>query len=182
MSRVIKNCLITQSDATVLKEYCVDKSNPLYMQYRGFNTCINLEATTVYSPYYGTVSNVSGNHRFGYEVVISINPNQAIKFSHLKNTILEWNQTVDVGQKVGEANKYVSFEYITTYVKNQYDTKVGGVKMYKDDPAKVIDPNNSVMKTSAPKFSDSGLQEVVSDLDGGIDESSQYILSNNKGD
>ena len=164
---VIKNCLITNTDATILKEYCVDKSNPLYVQYRGFNTCINLEADAVYSPYYGRVSQVSGNHRFGYSVVISINSEQAIKFSHLRTLIVEWNDFVDVGQKIGAANKYVSFEYITTYVKNQYDTMVSGVKMYKDDPMKVIDPSNSVIVATPQKFDDSGLRGVVSALDGG---------------
>lgn len=164
---VIKDCLITQSDAKILKKYCVDKSDPLYKQYKGYNTSINLETTKVYSMCYGLVVHVSGDAKYGYEVGVRVNQNQAIKYGNLKSINVKMHNVVDVSQQLGEANRYVSIEYLTTNIKNSYPYRIGSVQMYKDDPMKILDEDTSELKSTSPQYSQSGLQSVIDEFDGG---------------
>lgn len=177
----IKNCLITQSDAKVLREYCISKSSPLYQQYKGFNTSINLSATSVYNLYSGYVVMIPGDKKSGYEVVILINQNQAIKYSNLKSVDVKMHQQVDVSQKIGEARTYVRVEYLSTYVKNQFPFRVNSTQMYKDDPAKIIDPFNSYIQNESPQYNQSGLMGFVDEYDGGIAPSIEFELTGNRG-
>lgn len=176
---IIKNCLVTNTDAKVLREYCIDKLNPLYQKYRGFNTSINLEASNVFNIYSGYVAVVFGNSRSGYEIVVSINYNQAIKYGNLKSVDVTLNQSVDIGQKLGEANKYVSIEYLSTYVKNQYSFRLRDVQMYKDDPSKIINVATSDFSPTNLQYNQSGLMDFVDEYNGGIDPMVQFILSDN---
>lgn len=179
---VIKNCLITNSDAKVLKEYCVDKTNPLYQKYRGFNTSLNLSASKVYNLYYGRVVMITGSSRFMYEVVVKLNDHQAIKYGNLKSVSVSQGQDADIGSEIGTANKYVAVEYMSTYVKNQYSFRINSIQMYKDDPAKLFDDSLHIIESQPVSyFSQSGLREVVSEYDGGIYDSSIFILSDNRG-
>ena len=175
---IIPDCLITRSDAKVLKEYCIDKSNPLYRQYKGFNTSINLEASDVYTMYAGYVAVVFGDSKSGYEIVVRMNRDQAIKYANLKSIDVRMNQQVDISQKIGQANKYVKVEYLTTYVKNPYSFRLGQTQMYKDDPAKIIDVSTSVVSNTSPQYSESGLKDFVYEYDGGVQGSDDYPLLN----
>lgn len=177
---VIRNCLVTRTDAKVLKEYCIDRSNPLYRKYKGFNTSLNLEATSVYSLYSGIVSMITGDSKLGYEVVVLLNLNQAIRYSNLKSINVKINQQVDVSQLLGEAKKVLVLEYLSTYTYNQYSFRLGTIQMYKDDPMKLFSDSN-VVTSSSHQFNDSGLQAVISEYDSGIDPSVRFMLSGNRG-
>ena len=182
MGKVIKNCLITRSDASVMKEYCVDTSDPLYKVYKGFNTSVNLEATSVYSMYSGVVSMVCGDPKSGYEVSVLLNANQAIKYGNLKSVDVQENQQVDVTSKIGEAKRYVKIEYMTTFTRSKFNYRVGTVMMYKDDPMKILDASSTEIQNSSMQYSESGLQGVYDKYDGGLNPSMVFMLSNNKGD
>lgn len=182
MSKVIKNCLITRSDASVLKEYCVDTSNPLYKQYKGFNTSVNLETTSVYSMYSGVVSMVCGNSKLGYEVSVLLNSNQAIKYGNLKSIEVHENQFVDVSCKIGEARKFVKVEYMNTYLRSNFNYRVGSVMMYKDDPMKILYPESTQIENQSIQYSESGLIGVVDKYDQGINPSMMFMLSDNRGE
>lgn len=175
----IQNCLITQSNAKVLKEFCIDNSSPLYKLYRGFNTSVNLEATSVYTMYAGYVAIVFGDSKSGYEVVVRMNQNQAIKYANLKSIDVRLNQQVDISQKIGEAKSFVRVEYLTTYTKNPYSFRIGPVQMYKDDPMKILDSQNSVAVNTSLMYKDSGLKDFLDEYDGGVSPSVVYMLSNN---
>ncbi len=164
---VIEDCLVTQSDAKVLKQYCISTSSPLYKQYKGFNTSLNLSADKVYNMYAGRVATISGNSKIGFEVSVLVNQNQAIKYGNLRSITVKLNQFIDVSFQIGVANKYVSIEYMSTYIKNQYSYRVGTIQMYKDDPAKIIDITSTVMCNTSLQYSESGLYDVVDEYDGG---------------
>ena len=180
---VIKNCLITNSDAKVLKEYCIDKTSPLYQQYRGFNTSMNLEASEVYNMYFGQVVMISGESKHMYEVVVLLNEHQAIRYGNLKSIDVTLYQYVDIGQKVGVANRYVQIEYLSTYIKNPYSFRINYIQMYKDDPAKLFDDSKSVIEGPEQFYYDqSGLRDLMSEYDGGTpNDNIVFMLSNNKG-
>lgn len=163
----IKNCIITNSDAKVLREWCMDKTSPLYKEYKGFNTSINLETNKVYNAYTGHVAMVSGDKRLGYDVVVRINDTQAIRYSNLKSVDVKMRENVDISQQIGEANKYVKVEYLTTRANNQYAFRIGDKQMYKDDPSKIIDPENSNIRSTFPQYSESGLMDFEDAYNGG---------------
>lgn len=167
MGKVIKNCLVTGTDADVLKEYCIDRTNPLYSLYKGFNTSVNLSASDVYAAYAGTVMMITGNARTNYEVVVMCNVNQAVKYGNLKLVEVHKGQAVDVVTKIGSARGFVKVEYLTTYVKNPYSFRMNNIQMYKDDPMKILQPGSSVIQSASYQYSNSGLRDVVSALDGG---------------
>lgn len=182
MKKVIKNCLITRSDASVLKEFCIDKTNPLYKEYKGFNTSVNLEATSVYSMYTGVVSVVCGDVSSGYEVVIYLNPNQSIKYGNLKSILVDEGQSIDISEKLGEAKNYVKIEYMNTYNTSPYTYRLGSILMYKDDPMKILDLENTEIRDSFSQYSESGLQYTQTEYDQGINSSTVFMLSGNRGD
>ena len=178
---VIKNCLITNSDAKILRQYCIDRNSPLYAEYKGFNTSVNLEATNVYNMYSGYVAMITGDSKSKYDVVICLNSSQAIKYGNLKSISIKIKQNVDITQQIGVADKYVKIEYLSTYTYNQYSFRLNDTQMYKDDPMKILDIDSAVIQTTSPQYSESGLIDVVSAYDGGIDPTSRFILSNNEG-
>jgi len=182
MKKVIKNCLITRSDALVLKEFCIDVSNPLYKEYKGFNTSVNLEATSVYNMYSGVVSMVCGDPKTGYEVGVLLNVDQAVKYGNLKIVEVSEGQYVDISDKIGEAKKFVKIEYMTTDVKTPYTYRVGSVLMYKDDPMKILDPESTIVKDKLRQFDDSGLIGIIDEYDQGLNPSMVFMLSDNRGD
>ena len=163
----IKDCIITNSDAKVLREWCVDKNSPLYKEYKGYNTSINLETKEVFNAYTGYVAMVSGDKRLGYDVVVRINEKQAIRYCNLKSVNVKMRDNVDISQQIGEANKYVKVEYLTTKANNQYAFRLGDKQMYKDDPSKIIDPLNSNISLTFPQYSESGLMDFEEAYNGG---------------
>lgn len=175
---VIKDCLITQSDAKVLKEYCIDKSNPLYKEYKGFNTSVNLEATDIYNGYMGLVAMVSGDSRTGYEVTVQLNLDQAVKYGNLKHVDVQMNNYIDIGEKIGVANKWLRFEYMNTNVHNQYSFRVGDVQMYKDDPMNILDPDRFVLLSSSEQYSNSGLIDIEEEFDDGFEPLEEFDSDN----
>lgn len=167
---VIKNCLITQSDAKVLREFCIDKQDPKYKEYKGYNTSVNLETTDVYSGYAGRVTMIAGDARRGFEVGVSMNTQQAIKYGNLKSVNISINQDVDIGTKIGEARRWVSVEYLTTNAENSFPCRIGLNQMYKDDPMLVLNPDNYVPLNRSPQFSESGLIAIEEEFDDGFND------------
>lgn len=182
MNKVIKNCLITRSDASVLKEFCIDTANPLYKIYKGFNTSVNLEATSVYNMYSGVVSVVCGDIRSGYEVGVLLNTTQAIKYSNLKSVDVHEGQYVDVSTKIGESNKYVKVEYMTVNARTPFTYRIGSILMYKDDPMKILDVDSNLVRDTLRQYDESGLIGVLDFYDQGLNSSMVFMLSDNRGD
>ncbi len=181
MDNVIKNCLITGSDAKILKQYCASTDSPLYRQYKGFNTSVNLTASDVYNMYSGTVSMISGDKKSGMDVVVLINNNQAIRYRNLKTVSVKLNDSVDISQKIGEAKTAVRVEYLSTYAKNQFPFRMNNTVMYKDDPMKILDIETTAVAESGPLYSESGLMDVMQEYDGGYSRDMFNMLSDNRG-
>ena len=185
MNKVIKNCLVTRSDALVLKEFCIDKSSPLYKTYKGFNTGVNLQASSVYSMYSGEVCMIWGQRTQSWVVGIFVNFDQLYLFKNLKSVAVDVGQSVDIGTYIGEANKWVTIEYANTYIKNEFPYRVGTrkgvVTMYKDDPMKILDPESTQIQDKLPQYDESQLQGVVDRYDQGLNPSMMFMLSDNKG-
>lgn len=175
---VIKNCIITQSDAKILKKFCIDVSDPLYKQYGKFNTYVSLSCSDVYSMYSGKVVMLNQYNR--YSVVILLNSSQAIRYGNLKSVDVKLNQSIDISQRIGIADKCVYIEYFTTRIKNNFPFRLNNILMYKDDPMNILDSSNIIYNSI--QYSESGLQSIMDSYDGGIDIESELILSNNKGE
>lgn len=178
---ILKNCIITRSDSRVLREYCDNTSSPLYREYKGFNTSVNLTASVVYTMYAGTVVMISGDVKSTYDVVVGMNQNQAIRYRNLKSISVKLNQHVDISDTIGIARTFVKIEYLTTNVKNQFPFRLNDIVMYKADPMKILDPENTEIQNSSPQYLQSGLRGFVNAWNGGIDDSMRKMLSDNKG-
>lgn len=179
--KVIKNCLITRSDARVVKEYCASTESPLYRQYKGFNTSVNLTATDVYTMYAGTVSMISGDKKSGLDVVVLINQQQAIRYRNLKEVSVKLNEFADISQKIGVAKTAVWIEYLSTHVKNQFPFRMNNTVMYKDDPMKILDIETTAVSTIGPQYSESGLMDFMDEYNGGYSWDMFRMLSDNRG-
>lgn len=180
-AKVIKNCIITQSDAQIVKEYCASTDNPLYRQYKGFNTSVNLTATDVYTMYGGTVAMISGDKMSGFDVVVLINSQQAIRYRNLKSIEVSQNEFIDTAQKVGVARTAVWVEYLSTFVKNQFPFRMQNMVMYKDDPMKILDVDASVITTVGPQYAESGLEDFMDAYNGGYSSDLAHMISDNSG-
>lgn len=180
---VIKNCLVTRTDAKIVKQFCIDKKDPLYRQYRGYRTSMRLEATDVYNLYAGTVVMIYGSKDIGFQVIVAADVDNLIRYENLKEIDVKKNDSIDIGTKIGSVKRFLDISYFTTQVKNDHPVRVGNFPvMYKDDPMKIIDPSNPAIMPITIVYEESGLMDTVEEYDGGIDESAVYELTGNRGE
>lgn len=179
---ILKDCIITRSDAKVLREYCDSKYSPLYREYKGFNTSVNLTASLVYNMYAGDVIMISGDVKSTYDVVVSITRNQAIRYRNLKSIAVKLHQYVDISDLIGAAKTFVKIEYLSSFTKTDFVFRLGDEVFYKDDPMKILDSETSVISRSSPQYLQSGLRGFVDAWNGGVDDSMRKMLSDNKGE
>lgn len=145
---VIKDCIITNSDATVLKRYVDSREDPLFKKYHGFYRGIDLEVKdkSVYSMFHGTVDMVS-NTEDGYSIRVKYDNGHYLQYSKLKKCEFKKSEvpiTVDSGQKLGSVSKYVTVFYITLN-ETLGPVRIGDRTLYKNDPTPLLKSGSSIL-------------------------------------
>ena len=134
---IIKDCIITLKDSEVLKEYGEDR-------YYNYHTGIDLKAKEIYSPFRGVVVQkcfVDDIEHYG--IVLQYSENICLRFTNLKECYVVSGSTVETNQKVGLADGFVHFEYLTSE-ENYPSFKVfltNEVAFFKHDPWLILSGN-----------------------------------------
>jgi hypothetical protein len=139
MGDIIKSCIITHTDAKVVKTYDISGYGESY------HTSIDLAAHEVYSPCRGVAIYVGLVDKMP-SVTVQYSNNISLRFMHLKSTDIVAGQIVPYDAVVGIADEYVSFEYLTTEERHPgirvfFYTTLGSYTLYKQDPMLVLSQN-----------------------------------------
>lgn len=134
---IISNCVVTQSNATVLKEYVDSKTNPLYRKYNGFHTGVDLRTKEVYNLCPSNVVYVGQDSNKTYTVILQYNRANSVSYSNLKQVIVEPGQFIDYARKLGDCKDYVHVEYLSD-TKSEWPVRIGESTLYKHNPTSIL--------------------------------------------
>lgn len=135
---IITNCVVTNSDSTVIKEYVDSDRDERYKLYKGYHTGIDLSGQDVYSMCPGVVSIVSIDPNSNMiSLVIQFDATNCLIYSNLIDCTVDVGQTVDTYAKVGTCKDYVHFEYANK-VPSRWPVRVGAQTFYKHDPTALV--------------------------------------------
>lgn len=130
--RIIRNCLITNSDTKLIKEYGQQDDE--------FHTGVDIEANEIFSLSSGVVVHVGKNESEENVVIVSYNKYICVSYGHLQSVDVLFGDPIILGQKIGQANKFVHIELLN--INQQYSTfpvRIGESTFYKFDPTDIVD-------------------------------------------
>lgn len=174
----ISNCIITDSDAKVLKQCVLDKQDPLYKKYGGFHTGVDLIATTVFSLTPGKIIHVGsdGSHK---KIIVALDDFNWCIYGNLRLTSVSIGDTVFPKSYVGYADRYVHFEYCNS-TQSLWPVHVLKWTLYKQDPMVIIETPQKFGALSSFKVKVDSFWENHFDTD--VDMPMIRMLRFNRGD
>ena len=133
---VITNCVVTQIDSEVLKDYNVYAEDPAYKRIHQYCPGVDLSAYAGFTAYPGMVV-YKGTDDFGKVVIIQTGTNFCVSYSHLSNILVELGSVLDSVYTVGQCDTYLHLELLTK-VESKWPIRIGSEVWYKDDPYKLL--------------------------------------------
>lgn len=124
---------MVDSDKGIKLPWIDSENDSLFKEY-GYHTGIDLYANNVYSFSSGVVISIGNDGKY-YAVTVQYNAFISLRYLHLTSVSVGAGQSIQQGFKIGNADKYVHFEYVT---KKQGDSlwsvRIGTETYYKQNP------------------------------------------------
>lgn len=134
----ISKCPITKSNAKIVRSWIVDKNSTAFKNHGGYHTGIDLQCTTVYSVCYGVVIELGMHDEGYYFVTVQYDKDNCVRYMHLKSESVTLGSLVAKDDEIGEANKYVHFEYLTSKEgQPSLPVRIDTVTFYKQNPTNI---------------------------------------------
>ena len=136
MTTVLKDCIITNSDAEVVRSYTVALGEDAY------HLGIDLIADQVYCPCYG-VAIYTGLIDGLPSCTVQYSNNICLRFTHLSEVQVNAGDLIVASQVIGLADEYVHFEYLTSEATTPafrvfFNASQTSYYLYKHDPMLVL--------------------------------------------
>lgn len=171
---------ITKQNSEILKQCVMSKSDPLYREYGGYHTGVDITGDSVYALYSGTIVLVNEDTS-GMCVILHVDSEFCLSYKHIDTVTVHSGDEVSQGDKIGDVTKYVHVELLT-YEPSIWPVRIGSETWYKHDITQLL--SSGYMRSNAPQFSSMRIVEL-SDYPSGsadvISDYSRFVLSNNKG-
>lgn len=136
--QIIKNCVITHTDAVITKTYNVRSGLEEY------HLGVDVEAENVYCPCYG-VCIYNGLLDNKPSCTVQYSENICLRFTHLREVLVEPGDLVTYDQQIALADEYVHFEYLTSEQSYPYFRVFfcceQSYYLYKHDPMLILSGN-----------------------------------------
>lgn len=103
-----------------------------------YHTSIDIATDKVYNIHDGVVVDIckEGNYLI---VTVQVDYQTILRYGHLSSVSVNAGAAIEEGMEIGEASKFVSFEYCTADSRSQkFPVYIGTLKFYKYDPSKVL--------------------------------------------
>lgn len=175
ITKHIPNCVVTGSDAVILKHFVIDKYDDLYKKYSGYNEGILLECIDkyVYNQFDGKVMIVDyDNQRFS--IVVQMDSDNCMKYSNLTECRVRKGQYVYSKDLLGKCKKSVKVEYCNTASPNNFPLRVLGTTFYKQNPETVLIANNYKSTSSTTPSEYLGTLYEYSNVDQEVEADGDY--------
>ena len=177
---VIPNCGVTQQSSEILKECVLSKSNPLYKEYGGYHTGVDISGSNIYSLYDGTIALI-GDDAKGHSVIIQTGSSLCICYRNLHTlSDIRAGMTISAGTYIGAVQHYVHVEALTQ-AKSLWPVRIGVSTWYKQDIMNYL-TSYTPSNYDAIKFDLLGIKELSTYPSGDYDKIegvTAYTLSNN---
>lgn len=177
--KVIKDCIVTQGDAEVLREYVDSKSDPLYKSYKKFNSSLDLKCKEVYSMFSGLVVIASRDpYKKTYTTTIRYSNTTLMSYSNLKSLNVSEGDEVDVGDLIGIAQKFVSMEYLN-FKTSLWPVRIWNLTYYKQDPYPIIESGGEGISDYLSNLGDMSGYSEIDESYGDVPPSAHIELTDN---
>lgn len=137
---IIKNCLVTKSDATIVNPYDVARKQG-EMTKKEFHTGIDLfeKSKTAYAVCHCVVTYVGYNTDEKHVVCVQYNSIISFRYCNLSEVLVEEGDLIEQGSPVGKYDKFIHFECLNKVDKSEWPVRIWGRQYYKQDPLSFID-------------------------------------------
>ena len=94
----------------------------------------------VYNVAYGKVVFIGHTENNGRNVTVKCNNNEILRYSNLKDVSINEGDTLRVGDRIGTPNRYVHFEYATSWKGDSiFPVRVNEMKYFKQNPEDILE-------------------------------------------
>lgn len=133
--------IIGGADSKVQLPFIDSDKHPLYKKYK-YHTGIDITASHVYSYASGVVISIGSSEDL-YAVTVQYDSRISLRYLHLKSVCVSIGDILYPNMKIGTADQYVHFEYVSVSKDNSiWPVRIGTMTYYKHDPELVL--NGSV--------------------------------------
>lgn len=148
--KIINNCPITRQRSKVIRPYIESKENSHYSAYGGLHDGVDIEAKSVHSICQGVVLLIGQNKSDNlYEITIQYDANICLRYCNLDTVYVSAGDAVIDGTMVGNAYRFVHFEYINrTQATSPWPVHIGPVTYYKHDSEQLADGSSTLLSSS----------------------------------
>lgn len=129
-----------------------------------YHTSADILADMVYSISGGQVISVRNEENKTVSVSVLVNSNQLVRYGNLKiANVLEY-ETVSIGTSIGEADKYVKFEYCTKSQDNsKWPVRFPKYQFFKQNPNLLIEGKIFLVDYDSMKYVAGDMYDVTDD-------------------
>lgn len=128
---------VIQGNSNIIKQYVDSEKSALYTQYHGYHSGVDVSGKVVISPFPGTVLQ-SGQSSEGLTVIIQYDATHCILIGNLEQINVVVGQSVDTGQQIATAKKYIHVEYLTSVTSKWPVRLITGHTLYKNNPTDIV--------------------------------------------
>lgn len=138
-SQILRNCIITHKDSEIVRSYDVYAGSGVY------HVGVDIKADDVFTPCQCVVI-YDGLVEKRPSITIQYSTNICLRFTHLKKSSVISGEVLEKDAKIGEADEFVHFEYLTseqTYPNFRvfFNAQHDSYFMYKHNPYLVLEQN-----------------------------------------
>lgn len=137
---IIKNCIITKSDAEIVKDwYVVENEIHSGIDLAAKFTNVDVNKMNIYSPCYGVVVDILYTTEEKNVVVIQYSASICVRFANLTEVKVKKSALVKFGDLIGICSKFVHVEYLQLQTDTiKLPVQVLTMTYYKTDPTALV--------------------------------------------
>ena len=168
MLDTIKNCVATGgTDAKVLKQHVVSETDPLFSEYNGYHTGMDLKSLKAYSPIPGDVLYI-GEDESSKCIIMQFDSGTCVMYKNMNSIVVKEGQTIEVGQLLGSCFNYLHVDLLRLE-ESMWPVRVRGRTYFKHNPESLLVDGYESLKASLTYLYDpiSPLIESMFHEDGG---------------
>lgn len=137
MPKYIKHCIASGgTDAEILKQHVDSELDPLYIEYGGYHTGVDLKTDKVFSLCPGTVLFV-GKDDSQFSIIVQLTGNTCVMYKNVEGVIVSVGDEVKEGQFLCDATKFLHVDLLQRNV-TKWPVRVRGITYYKTNPMKLL--------------------------------------------
>lgn len=136
----LEYCPVTRTQSNIIYPYIDSEDNSWYSVYGGLHSGVDIDAESIHSICQGVVIFVGNDSEDNVSITIQYDASQCIRYCHLSKSYVSSGDLIENGQLIGEADKFVRFEYCNKTKDNSiWSVRISNLTFYKHNPESYAD-------------------------------------------